>query len=94
MAYVGRTQPLVLVFDVERRKCSLNGGPWVNFKGCISEERFKEIIEIQKRKDEEEKPPPPIDDNRDGYWVCTSGSWHFCSTYPPYTCNNSGAPCP
>jgi hypothetical protein len=92
MAQPARTKPLVLVFDAEARKCSVNGGVWVYFKGCITEGRFNEIIDTLKRRDKE-KPPEPEPDDRDGYWVCKNGTWHFCTTYPPYACFNSGGPC-
>ena len=93
----------VLVFDVESRKCSLDGGPWVYFKGCTSVERFKQLVDEQKKKDQEtgEKPPEPGDDtDRDGYWICRDSTlmpgtttWHFCSTYPPYECYDFELPC-
>ena len=109
MAY--RKTVAVLVLDPERKKCSFNGGPWINLKGCISMKRFQEIVEQQKREDEkkeqekrpdQEKPdgkhsdpgtPPPPPTDRDGYWVCDSGTWHFCTTYPPYEAYDSGVPC-
>ena len=105
----------VLVLDPERKKCSFNGGPWINLKGCISMKRFQEIVEQQKREDEKKEqdkadprrqeepkddpstqtgsypPEPPTD--RDGYWVCDQGTWHFCTTYPPYEAYDSGVPC-
>ena len=120
MAY--RKTVAVLVLDAERKKCSFNGGPWINLKGCISMKRFQEIVEQQKREDEKKDqgkkedpkkdegkkgdqtqsgsypPQPPSDPpqpptDRDGYWVCDQGTWHFCTTYPPYEVYDSEVPC-
>ena len=89
---------LVLEFDTKTGKCRINGSVAVYFRGCIAEERFNELLERQKEKDRSEPPATPPGD-RDGYWVCkvaagaSARTWHICSTFPPYTCTNSGARC-
>jgi hypothetical protein len=85
-----------LVFDVEKKKCSLDGGPFVRFKGCTSKEKIKEIIADSHRKGgnpkDDEPPPPPgtggTGPELDGYFYCDVGgteTWHFVTTTPPIT---------
>ena len=91
-------QRVVLEFDTKTGKCRMNGGVAVYFKGCKSEERFQEELEQQQKKDRE-NPPPPEPDDRDGAFVCKLASgasaktWHYCSTFPPYSCTNLKSPC-
>ena len=44
-------QRLALEFDTATGKCGVNGGVMVQFKGCITEARFDEIVAKQKERD-------------------------------------------
>lgn len=91
-------EKLVLEFDTNTGKCSINGGVPVYFKGFATEQEFNKIVEQQKVKDRAD-PPPDEPTDRDGYLVCKFApgasikTWHTCSTVPPYNCTNSGSQC-
>ena len=84
----------VLIVNPNTGKVSLNGGTEVRLKGCISSKEFNKIREEQQKEDQR-NPPPPAPTDRDGYFVChpDTQTWHFCTTYPPYSCDDWGIPC-
>jgi hypothetical protein len=67
-------QRLALRVRHRDRQVRCQWGVMVQFKGCITEARFDEIVAKQKERDRQ-TPPPPNPTDRDGAW---RASWQRC----------------